>query len=237
MPRVGPRRPLRAASIALPFALLAGAAAASPIGAEGVRLAPATPGAVRFTVTVPPPRLTRVDPEQRVDRLELPGYVAESDPGTPAIPARTLLVAVPPLGEVRLTAVATELSVRDGVTLASNPGLDAQGHAVPMPRKLAAYGAAGTGTPAAARLLGVTWMRNQRVARVAIAPVAYEPAARRLTVAGRVDVELSVAPWGSWGPRAEAIDPFETVYRLALVNYEQGRAWRRPQAQIGRAHV
>ena len=38
--------------------------------AESVRLAPATPGAVRFTVTTPEPRITRVDAQAGVDRLD-----------------------------------------------------------------------------------------------------------------------------------------------------------------------
>ena len=136
----------RAACFALAAAVLARAAAATP-GTEGVRLAPGTPGAVRFSVLVPPPQLARVDLEQTLDRLDLTGYTAGGDPGTPGIPSRTLLVAVPPLGEVRLSAVASEPSVHDGVTLAPLPGLDADGHAVAVARKLAAYGAAGSSTP------------------------------------------------------------------------------------------
>jgi hypothetical protein len=88
-----------------------------------------------------------------------------------------------------------------------------------------------------ARLLDVTWMRNQRVARVAIEPAAYEPAARRLTVASRVDVELAFTASAPLGPPAEANDPFEQVYRMTLVNYQQGIAWRRPQASVLAAAV
>jgi hypothetical protein len=141
---------------------------------------------------------------------------------------RTLLVAVPPLGEVRLTAAASSLAIRDGVTLAPGAGLDESRQPVEVPRRPEAYGAAGSPRPVAARLLGVSWLRNQRVARVAIEPVAYEPALRRLTLASRVDVELAVGVPGSLGPPAEPDDPFEPVYRASLANYAQGRAWRRP---------
>ena len=199
--------------------------------ADGVRLAPATPGAVRFTVTVPAPNLLRADPERGIDALDLPGYSANGEPGTPVLPVRVLTVAVPPVGEVRLTAAASEAAVHEGVDLAPFPGLDRDGKAVPATRKLAAYGAIGSGTPVGARLVDVTWMRNQRVARVSIEPVAYEPSARRLTVASRVDVELAVSTIGAQGPPAEPDDPFETVYRLTLVNYQQGINWRRPRTQ------
>ena len=197
-----------------------------------MRLAPATPGAVRFTVTVPAPKLTRIGQEQPLDAMELEGYTAAGEPGTPVLPARVLTIAVPPLGDVRLTAAVSEAAAHEDVTLAPMAGLDAQGRPVRANRKLAAYGATGSGTPVGARLLDVSWMRNQRVARVSIEPVAYEPAARRLTVAARVDVELAVTASGSLGPPAEPDDPFENVYRLALVNYQQGIAWRRPRAAV-----
>ncbi len=223
-----------ATGLALSWCAWAGpaVAAARSAGAavQGVRLAPATPGAVRFTVSIPEPRFTRVDAESGVDRLDLDGYTPTGVPGEPAIPTRTLLVAVPPVGDVRLTAAASELRVSEGVTLAPNLGLDEKGETTALPRDPAAYGRAGRQVPVAARLLDVTWMRNQRVARVAIEPAAYEPALRRLSVAARVDVELAVSAPGVVGPAAEPNDPFEAVYRAALVNPDQGRAWRRTRA-------
>ena len=228
---------MRLRLVRLAFAVaLTGAAGALPAdaaparaSAETVRLAPATPGAVRFTVTTPEPRLLRVEAETGVDRLDLTGFQPSGLPGEPSIPVRTLLVAVPPVGEVRLTAVATDFSVHDGITLSANPGLDEKREPVAIPRRPEAYGATGSSRPVAARLLGITWMRNQRVARIAVEPVAYEPSARRLTLARRVDIELAVQPLGPLGPAAESPDPFEPVYRKSLVNYEQGRAWRRPR--------
>jgi hypothetical protein len=224
-----PARLVRALASIATIASIATAAHARP--GDDIRLAPATPGAVRFTVLVPEPTITRVDLEQDIDALALPGYEASGTPGTPVLPTRVLTIAVPPLGDVRLTSACSQTNAHDAVTLAPYPAFDKDGKAFAVPRKLAAYGAAGTGAPVGARLLGVTWMRNQRVAKVSIEPVAYEPAARRLTVAGRVDVELAVTPSGL-GPPAEPDDPFESVYRLSLVNYEQGIAWRRPRANV-----
>jgi hypothetical protein len=226
---------MRPASLVFALALAAvplpaGAAAATG-AAAGVRVAPATPGAVRLTVTIPEPRWVPGVGEAGTERLELDGYQPTGLPGEPGIPARTLLVAVPPLGDVRLTAAASEPAVHEGVTLAPNLGLGESREPVVVERRLEAYGAAGSARPAGARLLEVTWMRNQRVARIAIEPAAYEPAARRLTLARRVDVELAVSVPGVPGPPAEPDDPFEPVYRAALANYEQGRAWRRPDAR------
>jgi len=118
---------------ALVLAVVALSIVASAVRAaktDGVRLAPPTPGAVRFTVTVPEARVTRIDAEQKIDQLALDGYIAEGEPGTPALPVRTVMVAVPPIGDVRLTASATEAAVHEDVTLAPFPGQDGQGRAV-----------------------------------------------------------------------------------------------------------
>ena len=80
------------------------------------------------------------------------------------------------------------------------------------------------------------WLRNQRVARIAILPADYDPVGRRLEIARRIEVEVTVAApapalaGGSPGPSgrpAEELDPFERIYAGVLVNYEQGKAWRR----------
>lgn len=225
MPR---RLPFALAYVALLAAPSAGGAAES-----SVRLAPATPGAIRFTVTVPSPQLTSLDAADGLMRMDLAEYRLEAaEPGGPALPSRVITVAVPPLGEVRLRAAATSLETSDGLLLAPLPAPGAEPAAAPVLRRdLAAYGAAGSLEPAGARLLGVGWMRNQRVARIAIEPAAYAPAARRLTLARRVDVEVQVEPMGRLGPPAEEVDHFETVYQGALLNYEQGLAWRRPSTR------
>src|SRR5262249_7169736 len=98
-PRVRPAfpRPRLAATALLALALLPLRVLAAP--RDGVRLAPATPGAVRFTVQVPPPTFTRVDSARGLLRVNVAGYgLASDDPAAPALPSRTLLVAVPALG-------------------------------------------------------------------------------------------------------------------------------------------
>lgn len=209
--------------------LLAALALAAPAHAalEGLRLAPATPGAVRFTIAVPEPGLTEIDQAQRLQLLDLDGFLVRGEPGAPGLPVRVVTVAVPPLGDVRVRAIASETRTYEDVLLAPGAtGSQATGPGVA--RRAEAYGAAGSAVPAAARLLRLDWLRNQRVARIAIEPAAYEPAARRLTVAGRIDVDVQVQPMADLGPPAEPSDPFEDTYRATLVNYEQGRAWRRP---------
>ncbi|HEY2956252.1 MAG TPA: C25 family cysteine peptidase [Candidatus Eisenbacteria bacterium] len=210
------------------LALPAGALAAP----RDVRLVSAGPGLVRFTVAVPEARIARVARHEGLDQIAIEGYGSDGRPGAPALPVRVVDVAVPPAGEVSLRASAAGGETREGVLLAPPPQVT-RGHEDDPPRyerSAEAYAASAGVAPQRARLLGVTWLRNQRVATVAILPADYEPAARRVTLYHEVDVELSFAPAASPGPAAEPRDPFEEVYREALVNYEQGRAWRRARS-------
>jgi hypothetical protein len=213
------------AGLVLALGLILAPAARAAVSA--VKLAPASAGAVRFTVTVPEPALAATGDANGDVRFGLDGYDLIGNPGAPGLPVRVITVAVPPLGDVHLNAVASETSVMDAITIAPQPAIDADGND-PGVRRLEAYAARGSSLPVGARLLQVTWIRNQRIARIAIEPAAYEPALRRLTLARRVDVDLQVQPMSGLGPAAEPNDPFEVVYRATLANYEQGRSWRRP---------
>jgi hypothetical protein len=199
-------------------------AAADPFRGS-VRLAPATPGSVRFTVTPASLQLAPAAMEQDASTAAIEGFTAIGDPGAAPRLERVLTVAVPPLGDVRLDAVVSTLSVHEGVTLAALP---AQGRDGKVTRARSARAAAAI--TAGAKLLGVQWIRNQRVARIAIDPLAYDAAAHRLSVADRIDVSLLVQPLGSLGSRFEPDDPYEPVYRATLVNYDQGKQWRRPES-------
>ena len=198
----------------------AGAAVASP--PPDVKLTAGGDGAIRFELSVPVPRFELVPAtagRQAATQLVLEGYENIADAGLPSLPARIVVVAVPPLGAVRVSASGADPETRDAFLPATSAGT------APDERAAAA---AGTGPGPTARLLGVGWMRNQRVARVAVCPGAYDAAARRLVLYHRVAVEVVVEPAGDLGPPAESPDPFEGVYQSAVLNYEQGRGWRRP---------
>ena len=197
-----------------------------------MRLLPSGAGSARFTVVVPEARIEAVPGAEGASEVLIRGYGSAAPPGSPVLPVRMLQVAVPPAGEVRLSASAVAGETRDGVVLAP-PGLLPRGHEAEPPRferSAAAYAATAPLAPQRARLVGVSWMRDQRVATVAVFPADYEPAARRVTLYREIEVELSFGPAGGEAPPPRAGDSFEAVYREVLVNYEAGRAWRRPPA-------
>ena len=212
--------------VAMAFACAAASAAlaAPPL----TRLIPSGGTSVHFVVQVPEAR-TPAAPGSAPVRLELEGYELSGEPGTPGLPVRVITVAVPPVGEVQVRANSVDGAPREDVLLAPMPRLEgARGAEVEREiRYPHAYASrAGADRPRAS-LVGVGWLRNQRVARVAISPAAYDAGARRLIVASSIDVTVDVAGASIEGLPAESDDPFEPVYQGALVNYEQGKAWRR----------
>ncbi len=210
----------------------------------GIVPGPAVGNTVRFSLDVPPPVLEPLGSAKEVTLLRLDGFDAAGRPGATLLPERTVWVAVPPTGEVTISATAADWRVSEGVTLATQP-IVARGAA---PSGDAESGAlanlAGTAraTPATplARIGGVSWVRDQRIALVVLAPARYDAARRRLEVATRLDVTVGVAGAAAGAATPAAVDttqsrgPYEEVFRGALVNYAQGRAWRARGAVPGR---
>jgi hypothetical protein len=225
--------------------LLARAAVAAP---DGVVLLDAGPGAVRFAVTVPAPELLPVPVAPDVQELRLEGFELDAGPGEPALLARVITVAVPPSGDVSVTAVALGTDWREGVHLARVPWTARAGDPSGADSLRLAAMIRGPTRPTPgresqrplARLVGVSWMRDQRVARIAVSGAVYDPATLRLGVHRRIEVEVRL-PGGAPGPtlssRATRDDPFEEIYRTALVNYDQGKAWRRQPTTAARASL
>ncbi len=207
--------PLLAAGLAFAAAT---AALAAP---RGVELLSAGPGGIRLGASAGPAELepSSAAPGRAVLRVE--GWALEGGPGAARLPVRIVRVAVPPAGPVSVSGVGMLAETREGVDLETAPAPEGQ-EPVPAP-------APGE----RARLLGVSWLRNQRVATVAIHAADYDAAARRLTTFGRVEVVVSVRGGDAASVPAEPDDPFERVYESVLANYEQGRSWRRPAAGAG----
>jgi hypothetical protein len=238
--------PIAALGLALVMGLEAPPSASG--GVRDVRLLATSPATIRFVVEVPEPLLAPVAEGSRVSRLSLEGYEAVASEGHPLLPERVVTVAVPATGEVSVTAAGMAAEITDEVRLARQPltpqdprldadeararaqaEADARAEAGDLPRR-----PLGPVAGVRARVIEVGWMRNQRVARIGITPADYDVAGRRLTLAHRVEVAVAVTPSSiaPGGRPAEDPDPFELHYRETLVNYEQGRAWRRQAGDL-----
>jgi hypothetical protein len=197
-------------------------AAVATVHEAGIRWLPSGGSTIHFIVDVPAVELQTItadgSPGSAV-RVQIAGYEPARVGGVP-LPERIVVIAVPPAGDVHVHAIGAAPTTQDGVAIGE----------ISKPDRA---GVGATGIPEAARLLGIGWMRNQRVARVAIRPASFDARTHRLTTYGHVDVTLDVAAGLDLGTAAEARDPFEAVYHDVLLNYEQGRHWRRPAAVRG----
>jgi hypothetical protein len=222
------QRSLTAAAVAACLALAAAGPAMA--GPGGTRVLATAGGVVRFAVDVPPLQLEplTVDGLPAAVGLRLDGYDDTGVPGEPGLPSRIVHVAVPPSGEVRVRAESFDDEVRSSVVAAPVPWQeDGSLRRAPSPEayaRVAPYG----GAAGRARLLDVSWMRDQRVARIAVEPVSYDAPARTVRAARRIEVTVETAGDAAAVTPRESGEPFEPVYRGALVNYDQGLAWRRP---------
>jgi hypothetical protein len=168
-------------------------------------------------------------------RVDLPGWDIVGEPGTPAVPARVLLLALPPGASPTLTVLAKgEERVERDVDLcpaatalpspeSADPAqplealrMDPSAYAIRqyLPAEMARWGESGM-------------IRSQRVAQLLVQPYQYNPVERSLRYPAwvRVRVEYGAPPLlNGVGPVEEG--EYEAVLAGSLLNYADGKAWR-----------
>ncbi|HET7226001.1 MAG TPA: C25 family cysteine peptidase, partial [Candidatus Eisenbacteria bacterium] len=208
-------------------------------GRSPASLLATAPDRVRFRVRTATPQFTPPpgQAEAGMVQMTIAGCALEAKAGEPALPVRIVRVAVPPAGPVGVEATGALSVAHDAIRLAPLPErrTDMKQPLVYSARELTSRGR--SLRPARAELRQLTWVRNQRVAEIAVFPADYDAATRRATWWRQVDVAVSFTPSAPVTHPAETDDPFEPVYRGALVNYAQGRAWRRPSRAAARASL
>ena len=155
-------------------------------------------------------------PSFRGRRLYLPGTVRLQEIGKPELPIRRVHVGVPLEGSVEAELIevqwGAEVEADIPIVVPAGSGPRAAERETPMPPMV-------TDEP--------TFLRNQRVFSVTLFPVRYEPARGRAVIARRIVVDVRFAVEGEGCAPAEPDDPFESIYRRTLLNYDQARSWRR----------
>ncbi len=210
-------------------------------------LAPA-PGAAqrapdRFVFRAETPEARLTEGADRLFAVEIEGFETHPrKPGTPDLPWRTVLVALPPTGEPQLEIATGGHAARRIQAVprpvpriaADTPEIEGSTSLEPLApssvRRLyeidpAVYSAAASDTRPLAWLGKIGVLRDQRYVEVHLAPVRYDASSEELVIQPVLDVTVRFgAPSGDLEARE---DPqFEAVYRRAFLNYGQGRSFR-----------
>ena len=149
--------------------------------------------------------------------LTIPEFISAYDETLGiTFPGRSYLVAVPVGAEVRhqvADQAYDEVADGDLVRFAGSPALLGRLPAGPVEVTAAGY------------------LRNQRIVGLRVTPLVYDRASGRLRVYTRLTVRLDFV--GASGPETmlgagfREEGTYEPTYKAGILNYDQGRAWRR----------
>jgi hypothetical protein len=120
-----PRAVFGPALFALSLLVGTGAPGSAAAQLQGVKLTGSSDATIRFEVSVPAPRFVTVPAAAGTEAarwLVLDDHESAAGSGDPALPSRVVVVAVPPLGEIQVSAIGADPEVRDAFLLARRPG-------------------------------------------------------------------------------------------------------------------
>lgn len=159
-----------------------------------------------------------------------------SEPGAPALPYYSKLIALPPSATVNVT-VEAQNTIQMPLAERVNPYPQPVGEAdltagnigpvdyVPSPE---IYGTNAPYPTASFHVSEPMYLRDIRVVRLDIFPVRYNPMTNDLTYATHMDVALSFenANWNNLRPAPTAKDAYFTMIGDSILNTEQAKQWR-----------
>ena len=203
---------------------------AAPARADAIRVVAADDRGITLALDLPAFRLTTA-PDGR-SFIEAGGLPLLDEPGRPRVPYASALIAVPPGASVTATVQgAEETRDRVALVLGTRPGfrndVDRLG-LVPTREDVPAI-TDGPWPPSPIDLGQPFTLRGQRLVELQIRPFRYDELTGRLWARRSVIVRLSFtgAPAAAAPGRLAPEDRhFEPVLKRAILNYQQGRAWR-----------
>jgi hypothetical protein len=171
--------------------------------------------------------------------LAVPGFQVTGTTGRANLPYAQTLVALPPgaTAAVRLLDAGPE-ETRDGVRLviAGRPVMRDDGGVLGLVPAMEAVAPVLDG-PWPTSPVGLTepmTVQGQRLVAVQVRPFRYDEAAGRLWIRRSLLVRVDFGGAGAVGGPAVTDSHWEPVFRSALANYEQGRAWRATRTDLER---
>jgi len=168
---------------------------------------------------------------ERWHQLHAPELLLTGEPGKPALPLMGELIGIPPNGNVTLSILASESHIEENIRLYPTEKINTTKHQQPLAefyqdeqiyQQDAFYPAA----PVRVEVDG--FWRDLRIAKILIAPFAYNPIRQQLRVITtlRFRVEFPSTP------ASEPIPPpsrGQNTLQKAILNYAIARQWRQPR--------
>jgi len=218
----------------------------APAQQAALRVVEADAARLVFEIDVPLPAVEEVQAEGRVfQRLSISGYVSAGAVGQPELPQTSFMLGIPIEGEVELRILDAKIEELPGTyTVYPSPAHVVQrdpdsGAADPMAGvqeqftwDAPAYTVDQFQPAMVVSVDETAFVRGQRVARVLIHPVQYNPAQGALRVYRTLRVEAVFLGAAVGAPHALAPpDLFDPLLQDQLLNYDQALAWRSERGQ------
>lgn len=218
-------------------------ASAAPLQAEGdgPRIVSTDNNELVFDLTVPAPQIADVALEgQTFQILNLPDFTLSEQAGHPQLPQTGVMVGVPAEGDISVRIVASEVEILPGsyrIAPASDnvARYDDETGQINLDAGLQtrfAYDASvysqDTFLPGEVVTVEDTaFIRNQRVARIMIRPVQYNPASGEVQIYRSLQVAVTFPQQAGAARQVAALqDSLDPILSASLLNYEQALAWR-----------
>ena len=157
-----------------------------------------------------------------------------SKAGEVGLPTESFLVGVPPSGDVSVVLIEDQLSEPTTGLIAAVPSISIGSDSLHrIERRFSEPGR--VQSIEAVRVDEVFWWRYQRVARISVRPISFNPSGEMFRNRERVRLRITFTNNRASLPAPQETPKTEELYRSLLTNYEQARQWRSLETKDGTA--
>ena len=215
-------------------------AAAQQEAGDGPRIVTADDQQLVFELTIPMPDVADVTLEgQTFQILSLPDFDLSDQAGHPQLPQRGVMIGIPAEGDISVSVLSSKVetlpgSYRIAPAMEQIAHYDDQTGQIDLEAGLQtrfAYDASVYSQDAflpgdIAAVEDTAFMRNQRVARIVIRPVQYNPASGEVQIVRSLQVAVTFPELPAARLPAATFDALDPVLSAGLLNYDQALGWR-----------
>ena len=156
------------------------------------------------------------------------GAEVQAELGEPQIPIQVLTVGVPENGDVMVQVLQSDFETRENIRLAPLPRIIRQkiGYDYAYEPNEAVYRSNQYSPESLVRVSEPFYFRSQKVAKIFVQPLQYNPAQQRIRQFTKIVLQLQFAGDASQQTNVLQMNKDESVYKNVVLNYEQARPWR-----------